>query len=92
VPAEKVHYYLAGEEGPRRVNEIVSGGRPHEANKAGSRTDDIVEPYAVFKKNNVFLTRSYHVENTGPIDLMNRVSSVGEYFKVPLPLPSFPHD
>lgn len=84
VPAEKVYYYMAGQEGPDRVNEIVSAGRPHESNKVSNRTDDIVEPYAVFKKNNVFLTRSYHVENTGPIDLMNRVSSVGEYFKVSL--------
>jgi len=82
VPAEKVHYYLAGQEGPDRVNDIVSAGRPHESNKISNRTQDIVEPYAVFKKNNVFLTRSYHVENTGPIDLMNRVSSVGEYFKM----------
>jgi len=86
VPAEKVYYYTAGQEGPNRVNDIVSGGRPHESNKPSARTQDVVEPYAVFKKNNVFLTRSYHVENTGPIDLMNRVSSVGEYFKVGMPL------
>jgi hypothetical protein len=88
VPAEKVYYYLAGQEGPDRVNNIVSPGRPHEANKTSARTQDVVEPYAVFKKNNVFLTRSYHVENTGPIDLMNRVSSVGEFFKVQTPLVS----
>jgi hypothetical protein len=30
----------------------------------------------------VYLTRTYHVERTGPIDLMTRVSSVGEYFKI----------
>lgn len=82
VPVEKTHYDIAGPEGPNRVNNIVSPGRPHEANKPSSRTQDIVEPYAVFKKNNVFLSRSYHVDNTGPIDLMNRVSSVGEYFKM----------
>ncbi len=30
----------------------------------------------------MFLTRTYHVERTGPIDLMTRVSSVGEFFKI----------
>ena len=89
-----MYYYKAGQEGPDRVNGIVSAGRPHEANKPSSRTQDIVEPYAVFKKNQVFLTRSYHVEQTGPIDLMNRVSSVGEYFKAtpsPIVVPCWIH-
>lgn len=36
----------------------------------------------MFKKNNVYLTRTYNVDRTGPIDLMTRVSSVGEYFKM----------
>lgn len=77
-----MYHYLAGEEGPRRVNDIVGAGRPHESNAPNKRTQDVVEPYAVFKKNNVYLTRTYHVERTGPIDLMMRVSSVGEYFKI----------
>jgi hypothetical protein len=64
------------------VNNIAGAGRPHEANAPGKRLHDIVEPYAVFKKNAVYLTRTYHVERTGPIDLMTRVSSVGEYFKM----------
>lgn len=82
VPAEKVYYYLAGEEGPRRVNDIVGAGRPHESNAPGKRLHDIVEPFAVFKKNNVYLTRTYNIDRTGPIDLMTRVSSLGEYFKM----------
>jgi len=82
VPAEKVYHYLAGPEGPDRVNNIVGAGRPHESNAPGKRLHDIVEPYAVFKKNKVYLTRTYHVDRTGPIDLMTRVSSVGEYFKI----------
>ena len=36
----------------------------------------------MFKKNAVYITRSYDVDNTGPIDLLNRMSSVGEYFKI----------
>lgn len=93
-----MYYYKAGQEGPDRVNNIVGAGkstfcfpagkqtdhlfvgRPHESNS--KRIHDVVEPYAVFKKNNVFLTRTYHVERTGPIDLMTRVSSVGEFFKI----------
>lgn len=82
VPEEKTYYYKAGPEGPNRVNNIVGAGRPHEANAKSKRIHDIVEPYAVFKKNNVFLTRTYHIERTGPIDLMTRISSVGEYFKL----------
>lgn len=69
-------------QGPRRVNDIVGAGRPHEANAPGKRLHDIVEPMAMFKKNNVYLTRTYNVDRTGPIDLMTRVSSVGEYFKM----------
>ena len=80
VPEEKVYYYKAGPEGPDRVNNVVGAGRPHESNS--KRVHDIVEPFAVFKKNNVYLTRTYHIERTGPIDLMTRVSSVGEYFKI----------
>ena len=50
VPAETVSQNLAGAEGPRRVNDIVGAGRPHESNS--KRVHDMVEPYAVFKKNN----------------------------------------
>ena len=82
VPEEKTMYYKAGPEGPNRVNGIVSSGRPHEANAPSKRTQDIVEPYDVFKKNAVYISRSYHVDPSGPIDLLNRMSSVGEYFKV----------
>lgn len=60
----------------------MGAGRPHESNAPGKRTQDIVEPYAVFKKNNVYLTRCYHVDKTGPIDLMVRTASSGEYFKI----------
>ncbi len=76
VPAEKVYQYLAGDEGPRRVNDIAGAGRPHEANAPNKRIHNIVEPYAVFKRNKVFLTRTYHIDRTGPIDLMTRVSSL----------------
>jgi hypothetical protein len=84
VPEEKVYYYKAGQEGPNRVNGIVSAGRPHEANAPSKRTQDIVEPYDLFKKNAVYISRSYNVDQTGPIDLLNRMSSVGEYFKASL--------
>ena len=81
VPVEKTHYDIAGPEGPARVNGIVSAGRPHEANDPSKRLQDIVEPYGLFKKNKVYISRSYDVDQTGPIDLLSRMSSVGEYFK-----------
>lgn len=74
VPEEKTMFYKAGQMGPDRVNNIVGAGRPHEANAPSKRIHDIVEPYAVFQKNRVFLTRTYHIDRTGPIDLMTRVS------------------
>ena len=72
VPEENTMYYKAGEKGPDRVNGIVRPGRPHEAN--AKRVHDIVEPWAMFLNNRVFLTRTYHIDRTGPIDLMTRVS------------------
>lgn len=80
VPAEKVYYYLGGDKAADRANGISTG--VHEANAPSKRVHDVVEPYAVFKKNRVFLTRTYHIDRTGPIDLMARTSTVGEYFKV----------
>lgn len=79
VPTEKTDYYIAGEEGPRRVNDIVGAGRPRESNAPEKRVHDMVEPYALFKKSKVYITRTYHVDRTGPIDLMARVSQIGEY-------------
>lgn len=79
VPTEKTDYYVAGEEGPRRVNDIVGAGRPRESNAPEKRIHDMVEPYALFKKSKVYITRTYHVDRTGPIDLMARVSQIGEY-------------
>ncbi len=77
-----MYYYKAGQDGPDRVNNVVSSKRPHEANSRDHRTQDIVEPEALFRKNRVYLSRSYHVDPLGPIDLLNKMSSVGEYFKV----------
>jgi hypothetical protein len=79
VPAEKTDYYIAGQAGPDRVNSISGAGRPHESNAPAKRIHDIVEPFAVFKKNKVYITRTYHVDRTGPIDLMARVAQIGEY-------------
>jgi len=81
VPAEKVYQYLAGDMGPARVNDMQGAGRNQARNGMGKRLD-ASEPYAVFKNNNVFITRTYHVQRTGPIDLMMRISSVGEFFKM----------
>lgn len=82
VPAEKVYQYLAGDMGPARVNDMVGAGRPRAANAMGNRINDMPEAYAVYKNNRVYITRTYHVQRTGPIDLMMRISSLGEYFKM----------
>ena len=80
VPSHKTDYNIAGPMGPARVNDMAGPGRPRERN--AKRLHDMAEPYALYKNYNVWLTRSYNVETTGPIDLMSQVSSVGEFFKV----------
>jgi hypothetical protein len=77
VPAENTYYYLRGQRGPDGVDNVVTAGRPHESNQ--KRLHDIVEPFAIFQKNRVFLTRTYHVERTGPIDMMTQQAQIGEY-------------
>lgn len=83
VPSHKTDYYLAGPAGPARVNDTAFGARPQERN--AKRLHDVKEPYAIFNKYNVYLTRSYNVEETGPIDIMSQVSSQGEFFRIVKP-------
>lgn len=76
---EKAYYNLAGPIGPDRVNNGPSG-RTTINNDPKRKIQEREEgPLALGVGNNVYLTRMYHVDRTGPIDPMRRLTQIGGY-------------
>lgn len=76
VPSEKTDYWLAGQMGPDRVN---NEGSKLLASALTTNPQDRVEPRRLVQGNPAFISRSFHVDNIGKMDLMSRIRQIGEY-------------